>query len=548
MKSAFAVLTVLSICCVFTVAGCNKKETPSPVVIAKDKPTPPKVEPDAPRLEPNSKPNPQEKVESKPEPKVEPKPELPAGEPVVDFPPAPTKGQIAIAAADSVNGDDPATCQIAYSTDDDWVGKKVHVAIKQVITVERQIQDRATLSTGTQTGTKTVTAFIPLTLKKQGRETISLPPCRSTGVDGTVNVISDQSIRSGVELVVVTSPENDKPLSNIVSPKTARPESQKTTTKPKLRPSVPVVKEQRRIDELKGFARKVQFYGGSRHVLSLAEGDDIRIWDTENGKEVGKLAGHRAGARTFIVLPDGKQALSCDSWTLYLWDIEKRTSRKIAGDNATTSFPVHTEAMSTGGDRVLMGQHHSAPAVWSLKQQKQEIELKESATYFTLAPDGKTALLVKQSDVSVWDIDRNTEIRKFPKHKSWASSPTFSPDSRRALTYDLGIPGIIYLWDVEAGKEIRRFQGHEDQIGVAIFSPDGRRILSGSGGRLDFQGFPRKGKDLTIRLWDAESGKEICWLEGHTGVIRTIAFSSDGRYVVSAADDATIRFWKLPEQ
>jgi WD40 repeat protein len=392
----------------------------------------------------------------------------------------------------------------------------------------------------------------------------------STDAAGIARNQSNFSVRKANSAAKTPAGKNRNRKS--VSTKVASPKTEKSITTRKPHPSVPLVKELRRI-RLDSSAHTVRFSHSRRYVLSLAHGEDIRIWDTENGKEVGKLAGHRGGASTFIVLPGGKQALSCDSWTLYLWDIEKRAQRKIAvatpfGDDAKLpSFPVHTQAMSVGGDRVLMAWGPYAPAVWNLKLQKQERVLKSPATrHFALSPDGKTAILVNDQsedcDVYIWDIERDKELRKLPKHKHavW-NTPAFSPDGRRALTYDTGFPGIIYIWEVPSGKEIRRFEGHEDSVGVAIFSPDGRRVLSGPGDRLDAPTFERTGNSLTIRrirrkgknkdqiirLWDADSGKEICWLEGHTDAIRSLAFSADGQFVVSCSDDKTIRIWKMPK-
>jgi WD40 repeat protein len=63
------------------------------------------------------------------------------------------------------------------------------------------------------------------------------------------------------------------------------------------------------------------------------------------------------------------------------------------------------------------------------------------------------------------------------------------------------------------------------------YSPDGRRIVSGS-------------SDNTVRIWDVESGEAVGEpLRGHTGSLRSVAYSPDNQHVVSGSDDATIRIW-----
>jgi WD40 repeat protein len=82
----------------------------------------------------------------------------------------------------------------------------------------------------------------------------------------------------------------------------------------------------------------------------------------------------------------------------------------------------------------------------------------------------------------------------------------------------------VELWDLISGKEVRRFDGHESYVSCLAFSRDGRLLVSG-------------GTDKHICLWDVKSRREINKWKAHDVCVNSIAFSPDGKRILSGGQD-----------
>ncbi|KAH6700681.1 hypothetical protein BKA61DRAFT_529778 [Leptodontidium sp. MPI-SDFR-AT-0119] len=78
---------------------------------------------------------------------------------------------------------------------------------------------------------------------------------------------------------------------------------------------------------------------------------------------------------------------------------------------------------------------------------------------------------------------------------------------------------------------LQTLEGHTHWVTSVAFSPDGKQIVSGS-------------EDKKIRRWDAATGQQLLpALEGHTDRVTSVAFSPDGKQIVSGSSDKTVRRW-----
>jgi WD40 repeat protein len=77
---------------------------------------------------------------------------------------------------------------------------------------------------------------------------------------------------------------------------------------------------------------------------------------------------------------------------------------------------------------------------------------------------------------------------------------------------------------------VQTLEGHTSSVSSVAFSPDGKQVVSGSW-------------DRTVQLWDVATGAPLQTLEGHTSWVSSVAFSPDGKQVVSGSWDRTVRLW-----
>ena len=75
-------------------------------------------------------------------------------------------------------------------------------------------------------------------------------------------------------------------------------------------------------------------------------------------------------------------------------------------------------------------------------------------------------------------------------------------------------------------------KSHSGAVVSLAISPDGRELLSAS-------------ENWTLRLWDLETSRVTRVFEGHLGIVRDLAFAAGGRVIVSVSDDRTLRVWDV---
>jgi WD40 repeat protein len=259
-------------------------------------------------------------------------------------------------------------------------------------------------------------------------------------------------------------------------------------------------------------------------TLAAGCGRTIRLWEVATGQEILPFPGHRGMVYSARFTPDGRRLISRSMETLC---VSRSKETQCVWDRAS----------------------------WQEKSRKERLE---EYGHPAAAPENdRPAALGENDPVAVRQRAAEKLLRRLQAGKKPFAETAVSPDGRLLAASTGTDPIMVSLWEVETGRPLRQFEDrrieeHPGGVECLAFSPDGRTLALAvyPDPRLP-PPVPRDPPSLglplgtEVRLLEVATGGERRRLEGHTDRVSSLAFSPDGKVLVSGSADTTLLVWDL---
>ena len=325
-------------------------------------------------------------------------------------------------------------------------------------------------------------------------------------------------------------------------------------------------------------------YSPDGKQLMLMTGGTNVILDARSYEQVGLLSGRMASARQALFAPDDQKIVTFDNESkIIIWNLKNgafdvtihrldRTAHVICSNQKQTRWytggrdgrirvydscgkmlasseyilteVIHTICLNPDGTQLAAVSSEGETAIYDAETLKllrvwKEINSEGSAGQeipvrcVVFSPDGQivTGALdgaIRIRDPQTWEIiaEKKEVSGKSPgSDHRYVHYITFSSDGQRMIT--IGADPAIHVWDYPAMKELGTLED-SDYYPIVVFSPDGKSIAGCNG-------------DGWICRWDSETLKRGHSQKIHDDLIFSIEFSEDGRLLLTASSDGTVK-------
>lgn len=268
----------------------------------------------------------------------------------------------------------------------------------------------------------------------------------------------------------------------------------------------------------------------------VAIADDSRrvvVHDTQFGRIVASLAANGQRIRTVAFCPRGlKIVAGLDDGQVFVWETESwrlsSTWTSHEGPVNTIAFAADGGVAATGGDdqTVLLHDAQSGDLLHKLIGHTGVI------CGTALNRDGSQLLSAGEDAVRIWDVKSAKQLGTLSgnEEQAHATSVAVSPDGRFAAA-GFAKAGGGCIWELGSRKLVAQLNGHDGALNAICFTSDGKNVMSAA-------------QDGNVRLCDATTGRTEQVRQGHTGAVLSLSQSIDGSQIASCGKSGEVIIWR----
>lgn len=273
--------------------------------------------------------------------------------------------------------------------------------------------------------------------------------------------------------------------------------------------------------------------GVSDRFATTSRDCTIRVWDASDYSIVTKCFVGNAGIPTCLQY---SLDVLLTGWT----DGSIRCHSSDSGEYVWSIDSAHT-----GGVTALVLSHNQRfivsagvggeVRVWDIRKRDMVSHLKEHSM-------AVTGLALYQDDMHVLSCSRDRSIlcwdlrgeRRISSHiQRMGGINTVALSANQKLVLSVGQEKRISFWDLRIDSPVNLIQKAHDEEATCIAVAHNLEV------------FATGGNDQLVKLWDFDSGELLMDGVGHSGAVRSLAFSPDDRQLVSTGDDGSIFVWNV---
>jgi WD40 repeat protein len=232
---------------------------------------------------------------------------------------------------------------------------------------------------------------------------------------------------------------------------------------------------------------------------------------------------------------------ACEDGTARVWDAQ--TGKAVTGElrldvgeglnGPWAGFSRDGQYVVTAAGAAQAGRGNGEARVWEARTGQPVTVLPHAGRVHRaeVSPDGERVATASDAGSFVWDRKQTTRLFELASGRAedYRGYVTYSPDGKRLAATDADL--TVRVWDAETGRPVTPAVP-TGSVNELAFSADGGRLVTA-------------GNDQTARVWDAATGRPLTPPLRHRSLVGSAAFSADagGKFVVTASREGA-RVWE----